>query len=264
MRALGEFSRRAGSSLDEWAGVAFVRYLNDPLRARASQSVVAGAGQGVFVTRDIAAGELVTLYPGIHYPAPPPPDADGPLGHSYHLGTSLPCERDLSYALTLSDGAIVDGTPACLAECCILRRRMPKSNALGHLVNHPPPGSAPNALILDLREFPAAPPIAARLLANTPTVPSAFSHVGASGEAVSLDPADPRRAPRLVGLLAAVRLREGDELFFDYVSTPRGVPAPWFTPVAPGDKAAARMLRAVEEAATVMPQAQHGAQRHEA
>lgn len=236
-------------SLDAWVGAEFVRYLHEPARARLALSAVEGAGQGVFASRDIAAGELVTLYPGLHYPAPPPPTTDGPLGHSYLLGTALPCERELAYALTLADGAILDGTPACLAECCILRRRMPRTNALGHRTNHPPPGSLPNALVLDLREFPAAPPIAARLLANTPTVPSAFSHVGVFGEAVALDAADPRRAHRLVGLLAAVPLREGDELLLDYLRPPAGATtASWFAPVAPADKAAARALRTAARA----------------
>ncbi|KAG8463316.1 hypothetical protein KFE25_004827 [Diacronema lutheri] len=204
-----------GRSLDEWASDAFTSYLRDPLRARAAPSTIAAAGKGAFAARDVEAGELVTLFPGIHYPAPPAAGAGDTLSHSYALGTALACKRDLAYALMLADGAIIDATPACLAECCILRRRMPRTNALGHLASQPPAGTPPNLLVLDLREFARAPPIEPGLLAHAPTVPSAYSHLTSSGEAVALDAADPRRAPRLVGLLAAAPLREGDELFFE-------------------------------------------------
>ncbi|KAJ1619487.1 hypothetical protein T492DRAFT_1085148 [Pavlovales sp. CCMP2436] len=230
-------------SIDEVVSEAFTTYIrDDPRRARGAPSRVQGAGQGLFAARNLLAGELVTLYPGIHYPAPPPLGADGTYGHSYLAGTSLSCERDLAYCLTLADGSIIDATPACLAECCILRRRGPRCNALGHLANHPPAGMAPNLLVVDLREFEGAPPIDRGLLAHTPTVPSAYSHIGYGGEAIPFNADDPRRAPRLVGLVAAVSLRDGEELFLDYQRSPTG-DAPWFAPVASLDKAAVRAMR---------------------
>jgi hypothetical protein len=250
-RARGGLS--SGESLERWVAAEFVRYFDEPARTVEGPSSVAGGGSGLYAARDLAAGELATLYPGIHFPAPPVAlEFDGLLnGHAYTLGTSLPCNdrRLLEYVLALGDGALVDATPACLADCCVLRRRMPRANALGHRVNHPPPGARPSTLVLCLRDFPeASRHVPGKYLAGAPTVPAAFSHVGPGGEAVALLADDPRRAPRLVGLLAVAPIKKGDEIFLDYVVPPSPQAAGWFAPVAAYDKATARALASAQAA----------------
>lgn len=211
----------ATASLDVLVGERFAEYIaRDPNRAVAATSTVPGAGMGLFASRRIDAGELIAMYPGILYPAPPGLTVDGPPGHSYLLGTHLECQPNPSYALRLEDGAVVDATPGCLEKCCLLRRRVPRCNAIAHMANHPPVGVSANAFCLDMGAFPEAPPLAKRDAAHVPTVPSAWSHVDPFGEAVPLEPHDPRRAPRAVALAASVTIEAGEEVFLDYGLSP--------------------------------------------
>lgn len=172
--------------------------------------------------RDLSAGTLVSLVPGLLYPAPPGGASRLPaqmvdevgrgaeggddLVHSYTLGTTLPCTPEREHAIALADGAVLDTTPSCLAACCVVQRRAARSSALGHRVAIVAEAAYVNTVVADLGHPTWLP---AKLTALVPTVPSAWSHAMADGTRVPLDRTADRAFPRAVALVTTTTVAAG-------------------------------------------------------
>mmetsp|Transcript_20273 Transcript_20273/g.54579 ORF Transcript_20273/g.54579 Transcript_20273/m.54579 type:complete len:234 (+) Transcript_20273:77-778(+) len=203
---------RDTQSLRSWACEALSRYIEEqPQHVSADET----RGSGLFVAADVRAGEVLSLYPGLLFP-PPPVDADATVRHSRLLGSKLACIPDDAFSIELCDGAILDATPSCIDQCCVLTRRVRRTNALAHMAARALAGAEPNALVVDIvglldarAEVNSLPK---RVLAHVPSVPSEFSHGLPDGERVPLLATDPRRTPRPVLLLSTKDLACGDEI----------------------------------------------------
>ena len=204
------------------------RYLAEPRRAYTAPSEIAGAGAGLFAGRHVRPGEILTLYPGVVHPK-----TSQYAFASHHRAP----QNNPSYVMALSDGTTIDGTPNLLDACAVLRRRADRTNALGHLANHPPPGHAPNMLMVDMGVI-----VDRAMACSTPTVPS-----GSSISGTSWAPHVPVRpgweSLRLVALVAVDPLVAGTEALFDYgQDRPSALHERWYADVPRELSACARAL----------------------
>ena len=120
-------------------------------RLEVGRSSAPGGSEGVFIRGACAASSVLSAYPGVIYHI-----ADLPL-----MATSI--LPDNHYMLFLHNGVVIDGRPhgpssdvfeaCCQRDSCIDAASDPpliKDSvlALGHKVNHPPPGMAPNVRVV--------------------------------------------------------------------------------------------------------------------
>ena len=223
--------------------------------ARRQSSISADAGDGVFATADIAAGEAVTFFPGrVFVPPPLITLADGGLGalplpcSTFGLGEDTARRRD--DMVLLSAGNRIDGSYFEEREDAATGS---DAAALGHIINHPPRGTAPNvaasplqvelttaaaasdrpttaAADLAVLEVPSASPAADLLRRVFEMDPDGwYVDVGGGGAVV------PHGNDVLCGavMVAIAPVARGAELFFDYnLRATRSRPLPeWYDPV---------------------------------
>jgi hypothetical protein len=122
------------------------RHFSKPTFAlRVANSLIPGAGLGLFVDGEAPAGSLITIYPGITYR---PSDVK-------HMADYPMVSKNNEHLLWRYDGVIVDGGPRAISELLRLKSLeleipLEQSNlntyAAGQFVNHPPAGTGPNAL----------------------------------------------------------------------------------------------------------------------
>ena len=205
-------------------------YLAEPVRAYTAPSGIKDAGAGLFAKRRVRPGEILTLFPGVVHP----PNA---LCEKY--ASSDARQSNPSYIMALSDGATIDGTPDLLDACTVLRRRAARSNALGHLANHPPRGRPPNILMVDMGGI-----VDRATASSTPTVPSGCSHGAASQESPALGTSQPGwHSLRLVALVAVDPLAAGTEALLDYGhACPGALQESWYVAVPREQTACVRAL----------------------
>jgi hypothetical protein len=230
-----------------------------------------GAGNGLLATRDIGLGEVVAAYPGVVFGRPaavssaftdgmdePPEVVSPPPGSAYVM---------VRHELRVDAGGLVDA--AALAR--LAAERTPW--AVAHIANHPPAGTPPNVMELDVDiqlgrppkrvpEGVAPPPLreprahAARVLpwerrGRVPyvwapadfwrgsCVPPFLDAHDVDGEwwhAADVHGAIPVPLPAIV-LVAARPIRAGEELWLDYGYVPptssRSSVPPWYAPTPP-------------------------------
>ncbi|KAL1528787.1 hypothetical protein AB1Y20_010112 [Prymnesium parvum] len=178
-------------------------------------SVASGAGEGVFLEGCCPAGQAVALYGGVSYQVD-----DLPVMHEIVL-------RDNSYVLARRDGVLIDGRPhgpsgqifeaASRRDAAALRtsREALHPFAVGHKVNHPPAGTAPNVTVqpLDLTAEDAD------LIPLIPTYPF---RPPAQGELL-----------KQTAVLVASRRLQDEELWLNYKLRPetKDTWESWYTPV---------------------------------
>ena len=175
-----------------------------------AQSAVAGAGEGVFLRGSCAAGTVLAVYGGVVF-AP----EDLAMMHKQILTGN-------GYVLARRDGVLIDGRPDSVSrqlfEMAVQRDRaagvaplVTTELCVGHKVNHPPRGAAPNVSVhpLDLRkeEHPA-------LHRFLPTVNFR-------------PPAGGAPAKQSAVLVASRRIAD-EELLLDYKLRPEGPLEPWY------------------------------------
>jgi len=187
-------------------------------QCRAS-SASADAGDGVFVRGAAAAGSVVALYPGDVY-APEQLD-DKTVEQLFAGGNDFVIGR---YDRTFIDGASVGAAPNPLG--------------VGHLINHPPPGTEPNVVQFafdfssdDAKAGRGAPPPLPAHLRYL--IPNQFATSTNSIKHLLVERA--RRPAVLVPSLVLVTTRavQDEELFLNYRLNPK-LPAPeWYTSVDP-------------------------------
>ena len=147
------------------------------------ESSVEGAGDGVFVSSGtVPRGAVATLFPGLVYLREHQGDGSWEDSILWSAGEGLGPERIGDYLVARYDGTIVDGridaaavvnldeppgfVPSQGIERADLAKR-PNPYALGHLVNHPPAGVAPNVTICPLDIAPGTlPPQLLRYVPN--------------------------------------------------------------------------------------------------
>ena len=195
-----------------------MRALGFAPQCRAS-SASADAGDGVFVRGAAAAGSVVALYPGDVY-APEQLD-DKTVEQLFAGGNDFVIGR---YDRTFIDGASVGAAPNPLG--------------VGHLINHPPPGTEPNVVQFafdfssdDAKAGRGAPPPLPAHLRYL--IPNQFATSTNSIKHLLVERA--RRPAVLVPSLVLVTTRavQDEELFLNYRLNPK-LPAPeWYTSVDP-------------------------------
>jgi hypothetical protein len=173
-------------------------------------SRIEGAGAGLYVTSGaVLPGALLSFYPGEVWDAPPhaPPDVAARTEGNTYLAAS-----PRGGAADGSAEAVARATASCgSAAVAALGAR-----AAAQRANHPPAGTAPNAIFLELN------------LAALPRAARAALPVRLAGS-TDVDAALPGWC---VCLLAAEALAPDDEVFVDYHLSDADAP-PWFVPVAP-------------------------------
>ena len=238
---------------------------------RSPSSISPDAGDGVFATKDIGAGEAVTFFPG--RVSVPPPYITLPEGGP----AALPLPSDLAQCIDVSHGIRRDDMILLCAgnriDGSYFEERRDADSAtpaaLGHVINHPPAGTMPNVAAWPVR-IELAPAVAVDGVAASRQAAASSSGGGAGLDGAArarlavlsvpspspaeallrsifeMDPrgwyADavsgsvvPHPPDALAGavMVAIADLRRGEELFFDYALQPdsRGELPAWFSPV---------------------------------
>jgi len=212
---------------------------------RVADSSLPGAGLGVYAgasaSGSISAGTVVALYPGVYVPLVPLHARAAARGEAVmdvlHMARlwgpgaldSILCDMSFeeasSYWLILEEhSGLMDGF---LPEKRVGGRGCMGPFAVGHLVNHPPKGVAPNVAWHEFVWEEDALPLAANRLHR-----GLWYMDPATMEPVDMPSEDGEVRLPLPGvaIVALRELAEGEELFMDYkLSKPH---PPWYSPVA--------------------------------
>lgn len=232
-----------------------IRLLRKDLSPQVKIGKSSVAGSGVFAAKTVKAGDALCLYGGIYTPAPPAIDAAGDTFMTIFHDDDLSSNE---YILnTTSVGGYIDGAP--LKQEIDMSGKNDYSYASGYLVNHPPDGSPPNAVVLSFRWWDVFVGIDKRSDWDLYPIPNQRRSDGtpwylcpSTGEIISHPPPSERdggdlgaimtdtgslyssMSASLAGALviAAHELQEGEEIFFDYALRPPFPPwaREWFQP----------------------------------
>lgn len=227
--------------------------LRDSLRfsLHVEKSSVAGAGRGVFVDGLVRSGSVATLYPGVSY-------LPSQVRRSGLADEGIATQAD--YFISRYDGVVIDGSAdveidveGVLPEGWSAKQSTETSQdsleesqgdlmhplGLGHLVNHPPPDTAPNVLQfmfdLDLQALPRElrPLVPCRNWGDVGGVlerveNEAFRQRVPSSTVFVSGSTDAGRITRTVALVA-IRDIQNEELFMNYRFNPNAPGLPdWY------------------------------------
>jgi hypothetical protein len=245
VRAAGAGGAAAGEQVDQELVAAMLEARREPVGFRVEEraSSVEGAGDGVFVADGtVPRGAVAALYPGLVYLREHQGDGSWEESVVWSAGDGLGPERIGDYLVTRYDGTIVDGRidasaleeadeppgymPFQGVERADLAKR-PNPYALGHLVNHPPAGVAPNVAACPLDIAPETlPPQLLRYVPNRYWKPPGdFNRLFGMTDYLYLI--------RTVVFVALRDIGAGEELFVDYRFDPKRQTPEWYTPVEP-------------------------------
>eukprot|EP00467_Chlorarachnion_reptans_P019744 CAMPEP_0114497860 /NCGR_PEP_ID=MMETSP0109-20121206/6561_1 /TAXON_ID=29199 /ORGANISM="Chlorarachnion reptans, Strain CCCM449" /LENGTH=346 /DNA_ID=CAMNT_0001675293 /DNA_START=25 /DNA_END=1066 /DNA_ORIENTATION=- len=210
---------------------------------RTRHSTVCGGGTGAFVERGrvASAGTLLGFYPGIVYRVSPG-DLDDPLrfegaeegdgyGKAPEAASGVRRPATDEYLITRSSGDVLDGDPQSEFVASAVKG---SPHNWGHLVNHPPSGTAPNASFWPL-EFDRAGFEDLLLQERLPWCLCKYPFEGPLGVEYPLPG---------MALVSLRTIEEGEELFVDYdytydESAASWILSPtsrWYSPVSRGQK----------------------------
>lgn len=162
------------------------------------------AGHGLFVEGERRIGEVIAIYPGKVYPY-------YSLYSQESLFNTTPRPKG-RFIIVREDQTEINGDPAQFAEMRMWSTRNPI--ARGHLVNHPPLGTAPNVVAVQYDFHPKHPPW---------LIPNAYAYQLPGQE-----------LPFLKGLVfITLRDVKDEELFLDYELAALPFELDWYFPVPP-------------------------------
>ena len=192
----------------------------------------AGAGQGVFLAGGAPPGSVVALYAGISYE---PADL-------ISLPGGIATFEGNEYLMARHDRTIVDGSAR--ARALLSAEAVDCPLAVGHLINHPPAGTAPNVVPAALDVDVVVPPELAALLPNLAyrqAEPQLLLEGGAAPPSGLLemlrksirDAGSEEGGVHVLRGLALISSREvrDEELFLNYRLNPANAYPPWYAPV---------------------------------